>query len=129
MRLYKCNTCGKIVAEVETSGTTPMCCNEAMTLLTPKMTDGALEKHMPVYDKMDSVICVTVGEVEHPMTALHHVDFVILGTNMGYYLRYLYHDDCENCFPGACFHLAIGEEPVSISEYCNVHGLYVKEFD
>ena len=124
MKLYRCNVCGKIVAEVEMSGAMPVCCGETMTLLTSKMTDGAIEKHVPVYEKKGNVICVKVGEEEHPMTDMHHVEFIILETTMGFYLRYIFRKDCEKCFPGACFYLAPEEKAVAVYEYCNIHGLY-----
>lgn len=126
-KLYKCNTCGKIVLEVMNSGVVPTCCGGNMTLLSPKTTDGALEKHVPVYEKKGSVICITVGAEEHPMTAEHHIEFIILETNKGFYVRYLFDSENKVNFPGACFHLGAGEEPVSVIEYCNIHGLYLSK--
>lgn len=127
MRIFKCNTCGKIVVEVTSSPVTPICCGDPMTLLKPQSTDGALEKHVPVYEKKGSVICIKVGEQEHPMTQPHHIEFIVLETNKGFYLRYLFQDDTEGCIPGACFHLDTDEKAVSVVAYCNIHGLYINE--
>ena len=127
LKFYKCNVCGKIVVEVESTDVTPICCGEPMTLLMPETSDGVLEKHVPVYDLKGTVICVNVGAKEHPMTDEHHIDFIVLETNTGFHVRYTFLDEGGENFPGACFHLNVGEKPVSIVAYCNIHGLYLKD--
>lgn len=127
MILYKCDICGKIITEVEGTNPTPSCCGSQMNLLVPGTTDGALEKHVPVYEKKGSVLCVTVGEVEHPMTVEHHVEFIILETNKGFYIRYPFRADSTEHTPKTCFYLAGDEEVISVQEYCNIHGLYVRK--
>lgn len=125
LKLFKCNTCGNIVVKIIDSGVTPSCCGKNMTELIPESTDGALEKHVPVFERKGNVICITVGKEEHPMTDMHHIEFIILETNKGFYIHRIHKEGCEVCLPKACFYMVAGEEPVAVYEYCNLHGLYV----
>lgn len=129
MKLYKCDTCGNIITKLMDSEVVPNCCNSPMTELIPESTDGALETHIPVYKKNRNVICISIGEEDHPMTEMHHIEFVILETNKGFYLHYLYNNCGTNCFPRSCFCLNAGEEPVSVIAYCNIHGLYLNKYN
>lgn len=124
IKLYKCNTCGNVIVKIIDSDMTPSCCGKQMSELRPEMTDGALEKHVPVAEKKGNVVCVRVGEEPHPMTDMHHIEFIILHTNKGFHVHYTYQSECDVCEPKACFYLVAGEEPLEVLEYCNLHGLY-----
>ena len=54
---------------------------EKMIELVPNTTDAAGEKHVPVVEVNKNVVKVTVGEVIHPMTEAHLINFVVLETN------------------------------------------------
>lgn len=125
LRFYRCDTCGNLVVMINDSGMTPNCCGKNMLELRPGMTDGALEKHLPVYIMRENMICVTVGEQAHPMTDMHHIDFIVLETDKSCYLRRVFKEGCSDCTPQACFYPAPEEKPIAIYEYCNLHGLYV----
>jgi desulfoferrodoxin-like iron-binding protein len=67
LQIYKCNTCGNIV-EVLHEGVGEMaCCGKLMTRLDEKTADAATEKHVPVIEKIDGGIKVTVGSVPFPI--------------------------------------------------------------
>ena len=83
VKFYKCEVCGNIVCKIEDAGTPLSCCGKQMHELRSASTDGALEKHVPVYEKMDDVICVKIGEEPHPMEKTHYIDFVALETTKG----------------------------------------------
>lgn len=123
---YKCNTCGNIILKVKDGGTTPSCCGKLMTELTPESTDGDLDKHVPVCSRNRNTVCVNVGKTDHPMTEMHHIDFIALETSRGIYLRYLDWDQCDNCNPKACFTISEFELPIAVFTYCNLHGLYLE---
>ena len=42
-----------------------------MKELIPGSVDAAAEKHVPVYEVKDGHVCVTIGEVDHPMIEEH----------------------------------------------------------
>lgn len=50
MKFYICSVCGNLVEKIVDGGTTPSCCGKPMRELFPASTDGAVEKHVPVYD-------------------------------------------------------------------------------
>ncbi len=123
LKIYKCETCGKIVLEMIGSAVTPHCCGGPMTLLKANDTDGALEKHVPHVTKEGSTITAQIGEVEHPMLDAHYIQFITLETEKGAHTLCLKPGEK----PTATFHLSENETPKAVYEYCNLHGLWVKE--
>ena len=113
--VYKCPECGNIV-EVLVPTDKELC---GFKLLKENTTDAATEKHVPVVEKIDGGYRVTVGEVEHPMTEAHYVQWIELITNYNEVLRkYL----TPNDKPVAEFKTDATE--VFAREYCNLHGLW-----
>lgn len=86
-------------------------------LLVANETDGAIEKHVPVYSINDNRIYVQVGEIEHPMDDNHYIMWIAL-----------VHDDKVNMV-----YLKPNEKPEALFDYknntiiyayCNLHGLW-----
>ncbi len=123
MKFYRCEHCGNIVIKLHDSGVPVVCCGQPMTELVPGATDGAYEKHVPAVTVDGSVIKVQVGEVEHPMMEEHYIQFIVLETSTGYQIKNLKAGDR----PVAEFTLAAGDKAIAVYEYCNLHGLWVKE--
>ncbi len=123
MKFYRCEHCGNIVIKLHDSGVPVVCCGQPMTELVPGATDGAYEKHVPAVTVDGSVIKVQVGEVEHPMMEEHYIQFIVLETSTGYQIKNLKAGDK----PVAEFTLAAGDKAIAVYEYCNLHGLWVKE--
>ena len=61
MRFYKCDICGKIVAMVKSTDVDTVCCGQPMRELVPGTTDGAKEKHVPVYTVCGSTVTVAAS--------------------------------------------------------------------
>ena len=113
--VYKCPECGNIV-EVLVPTDKEVC---GFKLLKENTTDAATEKHVPVVEKIDGGYRVTVGEVEHPMTEAHYIQWIELITNNNEVLRkYLTPNDkpVAESKPDAT--------EVFAREYCNLHGLW-----
>ena len=123
MKFYKCETCGNIITKLNDSGVPVVCCGKPMTELVPGATDGALEKHVPAVTVDGSKVTVQVGEVEHPMMEEHFIQFIVLETEGGFQKKTLKPGDK----PVAEFNVADGDKPKAAYEYCNLHGLWVKE--
>ena len=86
--------------------------------------DAAVEKHVPAVSYKDNKVEVVVGDVIHPMLDEHFIQEIVLETNHSTHIRHLKPGE----EPKATFVLAEGEKPVAVYEYCNLHGLWVKEF-
>ena len=123
MRFYKCKHCGKIIAMVNERQVPTICCGEAMEEMIPNTSDGAFEKHVPVYEVEGNIVHVTVGEVEHPMLDNHYIEWIILETNKGNQRKKLKPGEA----PKADFALLPGEEVIRVLEHCNLHGLYASK--
>lgn len=124
INFYKCNHCGNIVMFLESSGVIPVCCGDEMTLMKCGVSDGAVEKHVPVISTNGDRVIVTVGETAHPMTEDHHIDWIVLETNKGMHLTYL---SLMSGTADAGFTLQKGEKVIAAYEHCNLHGLWMKE--
>lgn len=60
-----------------------MCCGQKMEALVPNTTEAAGEKHLPFVTVEDGAIHVNVGEVSHPMTNEHYIQWVYIETENG----------------------------------------------
>lgn len=120
MKFYICEHCGNIIAMVKDTGVPVVCCGQKMTPIEAGTTDAAVEKHVPVYEVKDGIVSVTVGEVAHPMTEAHYIEWIALETNLGNQRKILTPDS----EPKACFALCEGEEVKAVYAYCNLHSLW-----
>ena len=48
-----------------------------MEKMTANTTDAAVEKHVPIYEKVEDELVVRVGEIEHPMEKEHYMHIAI----------------------------------------------------
>ena len=62
-QFFICEKCGNMIAMVKSSGVPVMCCGQKMTELIPGTSDGAHEKHVPVFTVEGNQVHVKVGEV------------------------------------------------------------------
>ena len=69
-RFLICEHCGNIIAMVKDSGVPVMCCGQKMTEIIPGTSDGAVEKHLPVWTVEGNTVKVSVGSVEHPIAVI-----------------------------------------------------------
>ena len=74
---YKCEICGNLIEVVLDGAGELLCCNKPMQLIKSNTTDGAGEKHVPVFEHNDEEIHVRVGATPHPMTEEHYIQFII----------------------------------------------------
>lgn len=119
-KFYICEVCGNQVALIHDGGGTLVCCGQDMKELVPNTSDGAGEKHVPVYTISGDTVSVQVGEVIHPMLPEHYIMWIRLETEQGGQRKVLAPGD----EPKATFVLAPGDKPVAVYEYCNIHGLW-----
>lgn len=121
-KFFRCKHCGNLVGMIHDSGAPLTCCGEEMQELVANSTDAATEKHVPVVTVEGDTVHVTVGSVEHPMTEAHYIQWIYLKTEKGGQRKCLTPSDK----PQASFKLA-DDKLVAVYEYCNLHGLWVKE--
>ena len=118
LEVYKCDPCGNIV-EVLHGGTGELeCCAEPMKLFMENTVDAAKEKHVPVVEKVDGGVKVTVGSVPHPMEEKHYIEWIELLADGKAYRQFLNPGDT----PEAEF--GVQADSATAREHCNVHGLW-----
>lgn len=123
VKFYRCEHCGNIAVKVVDSGVPLVCCGEPMVELVADTTDAALEKHVPDVHIEGNHVHVNIGSVDHPMTPEHYIQFICLVKEAEYEIHPL-QDDMQ---PHTDFYLGEGEKPLAVYEFCNIHGLWVKE--
>lgn len=94
---------------------------EGYRKLVANTTDGAREKHVPVYEREGDEVTITVGEVLHSMSDVHHISFIALFTDR----REIVKDVYPSGEPVAKFTLEPEEKVLEVYEYCNLHGLWL----
>lgn len=116
--IYRCEKCGNIVEVLHSEKPPISCCNQSMTQLTENTVDAALEKHLPVIEKVEGGYKVKVGSVAHPMEEKHWIEWIELNGQGVIYRHFLNPGD----IPEATFML--NAENVTARAYCNLHGFW-----
>lgn len=120
MKFYRCKKCGNIAIKLKDSGVNMVCCNEEMEELIPNTVDAANEKHIPVVNIKDEELHIAVGEVMHPMTSEHLIEWIYIETENGGFIHY-FNADSEPV-------ITIPNVAVkNVYSYCNLHGLWKLE--
>ncbi len=123
MKFLICEKCGNFVGVIKESGVPMMCCGQKMTEVIPATSDGAVEKHVPEFKVEGSKVTVVVGSVEHPMTAEHYIEWIVLETKKGVQRKILNPEDK----PCTEFMLTEDDSVTAVYAYCNLHGLWKAE--
>ena len=118
LQVYKCEVCGNIVEVLHGGAGELVCCGQPMTLLEEQTADVTTEKHVPVIEKVDGGVKVTVGSTLHPMEEKHYIEWIELLVDGKADRMFLKPGDAPEAVYG------IDRENMSAREYCNVHGLW-----
>ena len=111
MYFYKNKENGEVINSVSEIN------DERFMLLVANTTNGATEKHLPVYSINDNSIYVKIGEVDHPMSEEHYIMWIALVSG-GEIIKI-------NLKPGdAPEGMFDYKEDATIYSYCNLHGLW-----
>ena len=119
---YKCPICGNVIGLIEGDINHMRCCGKEMELLVANSEDASVEKHVPVYEKVEDEIVVKVGEVEHPMEKEHYIQWIAqVSDNQTARIR---------LYPEQSTEVRFKYIPQSILyAYCNKHGLWKKDVE
>lgn len=121
--VYRCSICKQVVISPVELKNNIRCCERDMELLVPNTIDASSEHHVPKIEHCGCYVKVKIGEMPHPMTKEHHIEWIALVTNKGIYIKYL--EETEH--PCAGFHLDSEEKVCTVYAYCNLHGLWQKK--
>jgi superoxide reductase len=117
---YRCENCNELYEKVFEG----QACQDGgchLDAAKPQTADWKNEKHVPVVEKTDKGIKVTVGSTLHPMTDEHWITMIEVIAGNKQYRQYLKPGDP----PVAEF--PIHDENVLAREFCNVHGLWANK--
>ena len=117
VNFYKCDECKNIIEIIEENSFNITCCGKAMKKLEANTIDAAVEKHIPVYEKVEDELVVRVGEIEHPMEKDHYIMWIAQVTENKVIKVKLYPEQSTETrfpyIPGA-----------TLYSYFNKHGLW-----
>jgi superoxide reductase len=116
LELYKCDICGNIVDVMHGGPGELACCGQPMKCLKENTVDAAVEKHVPVIEKIEGGFKISVGSVPHPMEEKHYIEWIEIIADGKSYRQFLNPGDT----PEALFMLDAAS--VTAREYCNLHG-------
>lgn len=118
LQVYKCNSCGNMVEVIHGGAGNLVCCGQPMALLAENSTDAAQEKHVPVIEKVDGGVKVTVGSVNHPMQDEHYIEWIEIIVDGKSYRQFLNPGDEPVAF------FQVEGNDITAREFCNLHGLW-----
>ncbi len=116
LEVYRCGLCGHIVEVVNQGMGTLVCCGQNMNLLAENTQDAATEKHVPVIEMTADGIKVKVGQVAHPMTDEHYIQWIEVVVDDKVCRTWLKPGDAPEAF------FNVKGSKISAREYCNLHG-------
>ncbi|MGE4520499.1 MAG: desulfoferrodoxin [Desulfobacteraceae bacterium] len=119
MEVYKCVVCTNVVEVLRGGNGELVCCGKPMKNMRENTEDAANEKHVPVVEKLDGKVRVTVGSTLHPMEEKHYIEWIQVLTDDGTSYRKYLEPGQE---PAAEFPVTSGR--ITAREYCNLHGLW-----
>jgi superoxide reductase len=122
-KFYRCDVCGNLFEVIEDADIVPSCCGSDMDELVANSSDGAGEKHVPVLDRKGRALTVKVGSVTHPMEDKHFINWILVEQGARVQRFNLKPGEA----PEAVFTLDSDAAPVTVYEYCNLHGLWKAE--
>jgi len=122
MEIYKCEKCGNIVEMVHGGPGELVCCGVPMIKMEENTVDAAVEKHIPVVEKITDGIRLKVGSVPHPMIDAHYIEWIEVQNGPWVNRKHLIPGDK----PEAEFYVK-NNDKLQIRAYCNIHGLWEKE--
>lgn len=117
-KFYCCKHCGNMIGFIRNTGVPIFCCGEPMGEMPINSQEASGEKHLPVAQRDGDNIIIKVGEVVHPMSEEHFIDWIYLETIKGGQRKL-----CLDS-PSAVFALVPGDMPIAAYAYCNLHGLW-----
>ena len=120
MGIYKCEKCGNIVQVLHGENPPVTCCGKPMERVVENTVDAALEKHVPVVEKIEGGYTVKVGSTAHPMTPDHWIEWIELVSCDGAYVQRAMLSPTST--PEAKF--KCDADKVVAMAYCNLHGLW-----
>jgi len=115
-QIYQCSICGNITEVLHESTGTLSCCKKPMVFLEENTIDAAVEKHIPVINKIDGGYRVIIGEIDHPMVEKHYIEWIELVADNQVLRKYLVPGEA----PESIFYT--GANDVLARGYCNLHG-------
>lgn len=118
LEMYKCELCGNIVGVMHAGPGELVCCGQPMVCLKENSVDAAVEKHVPVIEKIEGGVKVKVGSVAHPMQEDHYIEWIEIIADGKSYRQFLKPGDA----PEAVFLVAAAS--ITAKEYCNLHGYW-----
>ena len=118
--IFRCNVCKTVIEILKGGAGELVCCNESMELITAKDEETKKKKHKPVITSENQNIKIRVGEILHPMTKEHHIDFIEAISLDGKYIYRKYLDFEEQ--PEMEFFCKTTK--MKSRELCNIHGLF-----
>jgi superoxide reductase len=120
---YRCSICGNLVGVINDGGGELVCCGQPMVHLEANTSDGATEKHVPIGTRSGNKLHVAVGSVPHPMTEAHWIQWIAVAQDNRTQRIALKPGQA----PEADF--TVEDGPLTVYEYCNLHGLWKADIE
>lgn len=117
--LKKCSVCGATNMILTNCDSNTTCCGRKMDVVVPNSVDCSIEKHVPIYEKVEDEIFV---KVNHVMEKEHYIEWIAMVTdNKTEFVRLFSEQNAEARFKYV--------SDATLYAYCNKHGLWTSKVD
>jgi superoxide reductase len=116
-QIYQCSACNNLVEILRPGKDIQESCHTPV-LIPEKTSDVGQEKHVPVVTRTEQGIHVAIGAVPHPMEEAHFIEWIeLIAAKKTFRVFLAPGEKPEADFPAV-------EGPLTIREFCNIHGLW-----
>lgn len=122
LQIWKCPLCGNMAESIRGGGGSLVCCGVYMILESEETCGESERNHLPVVSAGQGIITVSAGHTPHPMTPDHHIEWIEIHNEQGFFQRqFLKPGD----LPQGVFQKQ--HSVFTVRLYCNIHGLWKGE--
>jgi superoxide reductase len=127
LKIYKCPVCDTVVEVLNEWGQPDgpgwgldiVCCGRSMGRMRERTRDRRRDAHLPVIQRTDGGVKVSIGRPGHVMEEDHYLEWIEVLSNGRCYRQFLRPGD----EPAAVFNIAFRPDLVARA-FCNLHGLW-----
>ncbi len=119
--VFKCDSCKSVVQVMFGGSSSLTCCDTPMIKEDESTQNGAAEKHLPVVEKTEKGIKISVGAAPHANAEGHYIYWIDVIKGNKQVTHFLEHTDATT-IELPC--MGCKSEDIKVREYCNLHGLW-----
>ncbi len=120
--VFKCDLCKSVIQVMHGGSSSFVCCDTPMIKMDDSNQTGATETHIPIVEKTDKGLKISVGSKLHTNTEAHTLYWVEVINGNKQTIVHLGPGDESIVEIPCCASCSV--DSIKVREYCDLHGLW-----